>query len=211
MTRNGLFRICFLNAITMILLVSSVTDFVLEKSKTIPFAPAPIPYQINEWQGKDVLPRLPAVEQAKIKKLYEPLDVRLTWRFYKKTEQPRIESLVQQATNFDNLHDIYRCMELEGIKPKSLGIVQLKGTIPLAATLVEYQKNNKKYCALFCYQSQAMTAIYPARNLYEQALLAIVGRVPCRLVQVTTLLGENRTDTIDSVKKFASTLCATPI
>jgi hypothetical protein len=189
-------------------------------------SPISLAYDLGNWHGKD-LPMAPEV-----RKNYEPLDAKLLLRQYSRissdpgvkqvgvelkepvnqTETARVDCVVQDATNLHQLHDLFACLQYSKANPRKLKSIKVEGARgPHTVSLYEYTLNKRKHIALFSYQSKAGAASYPPTNFPEQAHLAVVGRVPCRLTELTTPVAGSRRKAISRLKEFASIVCAQPL
>jgi hypothetical protein len=168
-------KFCFLGAVTVTLVIPVLADLFLSRPNTGQVRAA-IPYQFHEWKGKD----LPI--GADVRKHYDPLDVVLTWRKYRCTDKPSVEVIIQQATNFENLHNLFACMVFAGARPKRVGVVKLSGPQAPTAALFECRLKGKPYYSLFCYQTPAGCAVYPAQEQSVENKMTINRRITSRHV-----------------------------
>lgn len=164
-----------------------------------------IPIELGGWKGTDV------EISAAVRKNYTPLDVKLTWRKYNAPDKPSVYALVQQATNLDNLHDGYACLVFAGAQPQRVGSVKLPGALAPSATLVEYTLRDKRCYALFVYQSKAGTAMFPPSGVWEQLNMAFLGRLPCRLIELNTEVGESPELAVARLSQLASLISQQPL
>lgn len=204
MKNTGIRQLAVFIAVTIVLLATALIDLAVARGNRQPLDPVAIPYVIDGWTGSDELEERPASVRNEVAKFYNPAENNLTWRRYEKEGHPRIRAIIQQATNFENIHDVYTCLSINYAATKRIGVIQLSPTVP--AVMVEFLKDNRAYCSLFCYQSQAMSAVYPAETPYEHALLAVIGRVPCRLIELTTPVVSTREDATARLTGFAKAL-----
>lgn len=210
--------LAFLAATALIATPTLVAFCASERDASTPISLA---YDLENWSGKD-LPMTPEVQ-----KNYKPLNVKLLLRQYsnspstlggkqfeeaEQAERTQIDCVVQDATNIHQLHDLFACLQYSKANPKKLKSVIVKGANgPHTVNLYEYALKERKHIALFSYQSKAGAASYPATSLPEQAHLAVVGRVPCRLTELTTPVAGSRRKAINRLKEFASIVCAQPL
>ncbi len=201
---NSMPSTLFCIAVSVALLLPVLTEFVLAPSAALGNY-GPVPYQIANWTGEDIK------FTRRVVQIYGPMDVRLTWRKYSCSGQPSVETIVQQATNYQNLHDVFRCLGLVGADPKRKGILQLGGAAAVPATLFECRLRKQPHYALFCYQTTAGPAIYPANGLLEEFRVAMLGRRPCRLVEVTTPIADDPEAALARLQEIATGLCEQPM
>lgn len=166
---------------------------------------AAIPIELDGWRGTDV------EISAAVRKNYTPLDVKLTWRKYSALDKPSVYALVQQATNLDNLHDGYACLVFAGAQPQRVGSVKLPGALAPSATLIEYTLRNQHCYALFVYQSKAGTAMFPPSGIWEQLNMAFLGRLPCRLIELNTAVGNSPELAVERLSQLASLIARQPL
>ncbi len=162
-----------------------------------------LPYELDGWTGTDL-----KMSKA-VARNYRPLDVKLLLRSYKPENKPPVDCVIQEATNIHQVHDLFACLNYSGGKPKRLGTININDIGGSHnANLFEYTLHRRKYVALFSYQSKAGSASYPPNGFLEQMRLAVVGRVPCRLMELTTPVAGDRKEAISRLTQLASKVCA---
>ncbi|MCA9804375.1 MAG: exosortase/archaeosortase family protein [Cyanobacteria bacterium HKST-UBA02] len=169
----------------------------------------PIPYKLDQWTGKDM-----ALTDV-VKKNYSGFDVNLTWRKYRKPGQKApVFMLAQQASNYANAHDVFACLELADTRPSRIWSGRLKPGSLLSpeASIYEYTWQGRQVVSLFLYQSIARhSAIYPASTAREQFDLSLVGRIPCRLTRLSTVVAPDREAAVGRLKELAAAVARQPM
>ena len=167
-----------------------------------------IPNQFGRWKGTDI-----AWTELMKKNYHQHVDVNITWRSYRQGKDKPVFCLVQQASNYENIHDVFACLKLAGSNPKCIAVKKLKQRNMVAPpySLYEYSYKNRHFYTLFLYQSKAGPAIFPARNFKEQINLAITGRIPCRLIEVSTEVGGEPAKATARLENLASNISKLPI
>lgn len=169
----------------------------------------PIPYRLGQWTGTDI----PLTDV--VKKNYSGFDVNVTWRKYRMPGQSKsVFMLAQQASNYANAHDVFACLELANTKPGRIwsGPVQPGKLLSPVASIYEYSWQGRQVLSLFLYQSIAgKSAIYPATTAGEQFDLSLVGRIPCRLTRLTTVVAGDREGAVERLKNMATIVSRQPM
>jgi hypothetical protein len=204
MKREQLRHSIFFLLISLSLVLPVIVELVISPDYSVATA-LHIPYQIGSWRGKDF-----QVPQA-VNDSYRQKQCVFSFREYACPGAAPIFSVIQQATNYENVHDLYRCLELSEMKPRRVSEESLGGNFPGQATVVQFRQRNTPHYALFCYQTKAGAACYPPKDLLERARLSLLSRRPCRLIELTTPVGTDAQATMSSLKELASRMSAQPM
>ncbi len=168
-----------------------------------------VPMRMESWTGRDI----PWTDL--MKRNYKHVDVNITWREYKKADEKPIYCLVQQASNFENVHDVFACLKLVGATPSQVETGYLSSdspsVLPPQYGIYEYSYRNNHFYTLFLFQSKAGMALYPPRSVSDRVKVAILGRIPCRLVELSTLVDNQPRAAKARLKFLAQKLATLPI
>lgn len=167
------------------------------------------PMKIGHWIGRE----LPV--GADVLKNYRPLDNKMSWRRYDSEGGDKdafVECIIQEATNRENLHDLFMCLVYSKVAPQRISVVRTPGKEDEQSALLKFEKDGKAFYTMFSYQTRAGYAIYPPQSLEERLLMLVLGRKPCRLVEIASPVVPGRQAvTLERIKEVAAGICGIPL
>ena len=167
------------------------------------------PMKIGHWSGREL------TVGADVLKNYKPLDNKMTWRRYSSKGDDKdafVECIIQEATNRENLHDLFMCLVYSKTTPERLSIVSTPGKEDEQAALLKFDKDGRAFYTMFCYQTRAGYAIYPPLSFEERLRMLVLGRKPCRLVEIASPVVPGRqAATLERIREVAAGICGTPL
>lgn len=166
-----------------------------------------IPTEFGKWEGKDI------DWTEMMRKNYKYTDANITWRKYKSTGNPPVYCFVQQASNYENIHDVFACLKLVGASPTCIrtGVLKVSPDKSVPFSVYEYTYKDVHFNTMFLYQSKISSAIYPAMSFGDKLKIAVAGRIPCRLIELSTPSKGSQTEAFSRLKELASELADVPI
>ena len=163
------------------------------------------PVKIGEWIGKDLKP------SDAVANNYSQLDNKLVWRRYSKDKSPFVECIVQEATNNENLHDLFMCLVYSNTDPRRIELISTPGRPGQQSTVYLFKNKGVTYCSMFAFQTRSGHALYPPASVKENLQLMVIGRQPCRLIEIATPIKTNKSAAISRIKEIAAGICSSPL